>query len=248
MSILQKFASAVLDLQPEPYKDFGSKYDVGDLIFVAAMVSAVGVLPAIGVTIAFPGEDGNQYADKIAGDYETVLEELIERKSAYVGNGSIIDPSQSYIMDALSADSNATSISEEQADKEWQEFLSLAKTFTDTIHRDPNIAEDDAGDILDEFEENVMPLIKLGYSNPVNSDALRECQAEHQDAVDINACSITKSGSELNDGLGGNLLAGMLITPLLFPVLPVLIDVAIGKNRKALENLKNGKKLGKTNW
>ncbi len=250
MNIRQRFAKAALSYLPDDSKKTVNEFDLGINTF---LVTAMSALIGIGVMSGNVGQPGSENADKIADDYERVLEQLIEEKASLIelNQNNINDnSSQSYISQYINGNPVAESeltVAEKEINSEQQdEFLTLVKAFADNIQRDPNLAEDDAGDIIGNFESEIITLKELGYEYSTNSNLLRECQALHATSLDINACTLNDEPVDLNtdSAKATDWFATVLLGLLVYPALPIALDTAVSKNRKRLENMAKNRSSG----
>ncbi len=239
--ISQKFAEIALNCEHEYITDNTS---IENKIFIGSMI---GILVGGIGGVQLIDQDGNQHADKIASDYKEVLADIIEKKSLLQiqhGQNLADDSSQSYIINSLSgnvAESDATP-SKEQAKAEWAEFMRLTEIFAADVQRDPNLAEYDARDMIEDFEDNVMPLEKLGYNEEMFPSKLRECQAIYDDAKSINTCTTDDEVEQNLSAANWFLFGSVIASTITYPFAPMLFNTVVSRNRNRLEKMKNPKK------
>ncbi len=249
MSIRQKFAEMALDYLPDEGEITIRNPAVVPGAFMIALLGAIagGIIGIVNI-----GESGNQYADKFADDYEVVLENLIEEKASYNSiykgtHGTNDNTDKSYIMDLIDGTNNVSNEVSVDADTAASRLMHHYKLFADAVQKDPNIDEDDAGDLIEAFEENIIPLKDLGYATSPNSDFLRECQINNNTSFEINSCAkdLNSSNSRPNNEVELFMLYGAIAGVSLWPILPIMLDTGVSMNRNRLESWKKNKNHGR---
>jgi len=199
-------------------------------------------------------DEGNEHQQAIFQQYEEVLSLLEEGRREYLAeHGSVLEEQARTAQITTSFEREVSAIfsffggddedemspAQQRAQEDWDSMKHFAGIFARDLHTDAKLAERDAQQLIARFENNVMPFSELGYQTPQAKD-LRECQIRYDSAEIINNCTVEKDFTTTGKlALGGGI--GVLLA-LLMGFGPGAAGNAVVRNRKRLEDWKNGKK------
>lgn len=226
------------------------------------------VLPAIAFGLAALGtvagidlaqnqgyyDEGNQYQQDINLQYTEALNLLAEGRQNYLEE-------YAYVLDEEERTADVTrSIEKEfsglfsffdddddeyddltRAQEDWEGFKYFAGIYARDIQTDSKLSEADAERLIARFEKEVIPFKELGYSGTPDAKDLRESQALSDDPHKINTLTIERdfATQEQMVTFGG---IGLALSLLLSIGFPLGFSGTVNRNRKTLEDWRQGKK------
>ncbi len=245
MDLKKKFAKAILDYWENTPKDcpegIGLDFWGANAVLLAFYSVVLGVPTALTI---FDSDVGAENEEVIAQQYNEVLEQLKQMKSEYnsLYNPHAEEADIAYITSSLqemSARDNYETNLEKKV--KWNKIIQLAEIFARDIQKEPKLSEDMAGELIEDFEENIIGFKTLGYKDTPDSDNLRECQKKYEDSMKINSCTddaLQVSDASLKKGATfGALVAFILITMPSF-----VANALVTKKGDVLERWAKGKK------
>lgn len=222
---------------------------------VAFGLAAIGSVGGIGVAQNLGHYDeGNSYQQEINRQYTEALNLLAEGRQNYLEEyADVLDESARTadvtrsIEKEFSAFFSFFDDDEDEDDplarakEDWEGFKHFAGIYARDIQTDEKLSEADAARLIARFEKEVITFKELGYAGTPDAKDLRESQALSDDARTINALTIERdfAPSEKMAAFGG---IGLALSLFLSLMMPLGLAGTVNRNRKTLEDWRQGKK------